>query len=386
MMTSGISKAHHHYINSPVLLLELEEHQRSTYNILSYIRLTDLQHRREMDDFATTQAEVDLFDDEFIPASEETVPIPVPTRPAREGHLSWHRNNKGYENGQAGNAYRPSDRQMATENVTAAMEPPTENPTDLRPRNKITEPREPVAVRGDRSGTGGVKKPKMTEEELTERMEKMKLISEQRAKQHDKQEADKAAQSKLEKLNQQKYAVELKATREQDMERAKNQQRKLRAQGGREWDSEKQESDIVDRGRGSSSQYSRGAHGGVPARRGLGSSRFADDAEANDDQGGYFQGRDNRGRGERRGGRGPRGGRGRGGRGGLTATSSPSVPPTDSTEAFPSLPTAALPSKTTNAPPTTEKIKEEAAKTSFIPESSEPVGAWAEEMATPTAE
>lgn len=393
--SGNISKLHQHIKSLPTnhpVFLELQEHKSKKYSIISYLKLVYLQHQQEMDDFATTQAEVDLFEDDFTPnPSADTStnitpsqpPISAPTRPAKDGHSSWHRNNKGYENGQTGNIYRPSDRQIATENAAAAMEPPTEPTTDVKPRNKVTEPREPAAVRGDRSGTGGIKKPKMTEEELTERMEKMKLISEQRAKQHDKQEADKAAQSKIEKLNQQKYAEELKATREQDMERAKNQQRKLRAQGGREWDSEKQDSDIVDRGRGNSSMYSRGAHGGVSAGRGLGNSRYADDHESAEDQGGYFQSRDNRGRGgngyERRGGRGPRGGRGRGGRGGVASTSS-SVPPTDSTEAFPSLP-AATPStsKSAKAPSTTETAK----KVLPIEEPSGPIGAWAEEMATP---
>ena len=48
-----------------------------------------------------------------------------------------------------------------------------------------------------------------------------------------------------------------------DSERAKNAIRKQKAMQGREWDSEKQDSDIVDKSRGSLSRYMRGANGGV---------------------------------------------------------------------------------------------------------------------------
>lgn len=48
-----------------------------------------------------------------------------------------------------------------------------------------------------------------------------------------------------------------------DSERAKNAIRKQKAMQGREWDSEKQDSDIVDKSRGSSSRYMKGANGGV---------------------------------------------------------------------------------------------------------------------------
>ena len=114
------------------------------------------------------------------------------------------------------------------------------------------------AVRGDRSATGGPAHKKLTEEELTEKLEKMKIINAQKAERFRLSEADSAAFAQKEKEMAQKRAAEQKATRHQDMERAKNRQRKLQAQGGREWDSEKVESDIVDgRGRGRSSEYVR---------------------------------------------------------------------------------------------------------------------------------
>ena len=48
-----------------------------------------------------------------------------------------------------------------------------------------------------------------------------------------------------------------------DSERAKNAIRKQKAMQGREWDSEKQDSDIVDKSRGASSRYMKSANGGI---------------------------------------------------------------------------------------------------------------------------
>lgn len=213
------------------------------------------------------------------------------------------------------------------------------------------------AVRGDRSATGGPAHKKLTEEELTAKLEKMKILNAQKAERFRLSEADSAAFAQKEKEMAQKRVEEQKATRHQDMERAKNRQRKLQAQGGREWDSEKVESDIVDgRGRGRSSEYVRGGHGGV-IRGGLAGSRYSSTTqdEANAGQGsrgrGGFEGR----------GRGNRGGRG--GRGDPAAA----IP---TAEDFPSLPKS---SKPTTPPPALD-IK--------APIDKGPAD-WAEEMATP---
>ena len=212
------------------------------------------------------------------------------------------------------------------------------------------------AVRGDRSATGGPAHKKLTEEELTEKLEKMKIINAQKAERFRLSEADSAAFAQKEKEMAQKRAAEQKATRHQDMERAKNRQRKLQAQGGREWDSEKVESDIVDgRGRGRSSEYVRGGHGGV-IRGGLAGSRYAaapqDEANA---------GQASRGRGGYE-------GRGRGSRGGRGGRAEPAATSTDD---FPSLPTPAKPPAV--SPPAVD-IKS--------PIDKGPAN-WADEMATP---
>jgi hypothetical protein len=199
----------------------------------------------------------------------------------------------------------------------------------------------------------------------------MAILNAQKAERHRLSEADQAAfqhrEKELAKERREKAVAEKRNERVMEMERAKNRERKMKAQGGREWDSEKVESDLVDgRGRGRSSEYVRGGHGGAIRGRGggLAGSRYAaaEDEEAPETQ-------SSRGRGafEIRG----RGGRGgRSGRGGKASNAVPS------TEDFPSLPTpakvAAPESSTETATPAAKKVKSP----------DKPAGDWAEEMAT----
>ena len=239
-----------------------------------------------------------------------------------------------------------------------AQNPPSDQP---QPPTQPQQPFRPTAVRGDRHLTGGPAHKKLTEAELSEKMEKMKILNAQKAERFRLSEEDSAAYARKEKEMAKKRVEEQKNARAMDMERAKNRQRKLAAQGGREWDSEKQESDIVDgRGRGRSSEYVRGGHGGV-IRGGLAGSRYAQEGDE------FEGGQSFRGRGgfEIRG-RGNRGGRG-GARGGKP---SPATVPTP--DDFPELPTPAKP-----PPTTTETVKSPIDK---------PAGDWAEEMATPVEE
>ncbi|CAG8953588.1 hypothetical protein HYFRA_00010047 [Hymenoscyphus fraxineus] len=237
--------------------------------------------------------------------------------------------------------------------------------TPSQPSNHIpTAPQQPLqtrtpAVRGDRSATGGPLHKKLTEEELTAKLEKMAIINAQKAERHRLQEADQAAYDRKEKEaakeRQEKSRMEQKNSRQMEMERAKNRQRKINAQGGREWDSEKVEEDIVDR-KGRSSEFVRGGFGGVIRGRG-GMSGNREGEEVFEDSG------NTRGRGgfEIRG----RGRGGRGGRGGKSGNSQ-TVP---SSEDFPSL------------PPSTSSAKVEG--TNKAPNVDQPAGAWADEMATP---
>merc|ERR1712093_404359 len=210
-------------------------------------------------------------------------------------------------------------------NTTQSDSPPphTSSNTPLATENSSSNNNTRThAVRGDRSATGGPAHKKLTEEELTEKMAKMAILNKQKAEKHRLTEADQAAfqhrEKELAKERREKAIAEKKNERVMEMERAKNRERKMKAQGGREWDSEKVESDIVDgRGKGRSSEFVRGGHGGVIRGGGLAGSRYSvDDGEEGQDtqnsrgRGGFeIRGRGRGGRGGRGGGGGGRGGR-----------------------------------------------------------------------------
>ncbi|KAH6714277.1 hypothetical protein BKA61DRAFT_607484 [Leptodontidium sp. MPI-SDFR-AT-0119] len=265
----------------------------------------------------------------------------------------------------------PSSTSATTQSDTA---PPPSN-TNTQPTADNTRTH---AVRGDRSATGGPAHKKLTEEELTEKMAKMAILNAQKAEKHRLTEADQAAfqhrEKELAKERREKAIAEKKNERVMEMERAKNRERKMKAQGGREWDSEKVESDIVDgRGRGRSSEFVRGGHGGVirGARGGLAASRYSVDDGAGAD---IQESQPSRGRGgfEIR-------GRGRGGRGGGRGGKAANANTVPSAEDFPSLPTPAKAPEALKKDVTSdEKVKS--------PTVEKPAGDWAEEMATPVEE
>jgi len=181
-----------------------------------------------------------------------------------------------------------------------------------------------LAVRGDRSATGGNARKKLTETELAEKMSRIQLKNADLEAAHARAQADAESFAKNE-AEAAKRRQEERRDRQQMMgEREKNRLRKLKAQEGREWDSEKVEETA---GRG----YGRGANGGVVGRqeeRGVGG-----DVQGWDDGREYIY-RENRGRG--RGGANVRGRGGRG-RGGADAGDRQSLPQKDD---FPELPAA----------------------------------------------
>lgn len=369
-----------------------------------------------MDEFAQSRGDDDLFADEFESVAEPSIVVEAEQEVAEPQHSSAEaagesstqgarefatanqaqrngRHDRGQGQGQGGRRGRggatskpttglgasryattpsepiptpPSDTtqpQPTSTTTTTALENAQDTATQSTKPIPATEPiinaRTP-AVRGDRSATGGPAHKKLTEEELTAKMERMAIVNAQKAERHRLSEADQAAfqhrEKELAKERKEKAVAEKRNERAMEMERAKNRERKMKAQGGREWDSEKVESDIVDgRGRGRSSEYVRGGHGGV-IRGGLGASKYsiADDSETPVPE--YAA----RGRG------GGRGGRGRGGARGGRAPST-AVP---TAEDFPSLP---KPIKAA-----TEKVTS--------PIGDKPAGDWAEEMATPVEE
>jgi len=397
-----------------------------------------------MDEFAQSREDDDLFADEFEPVTVPTVTLdetPTPSVPAAQpanvqsngGNLAQRNGRKegqerrqrggrggagGANNGLNSSRYAPkvepappqalapesTPAQPTTTSTSDPAIPPhsTVNPapapqndapntTEPTPSTAPTNTRTP-AVRGDRSATGGPAHKKLTEEELTLKLEKMAILNAQKAERHRLSEADQAAfqhrEKELAKERKEKAVAEKRNERVMEMERAKNRERKMKAQGGREWDSEKVESDIVDR-KGRSSEYVRGGHGGVIRGRGggLAGSRFA----AEGDEETPATNTPSRGRGtfEIR-------GRGRGGRGGRGGKASNTGVPT--AEDFPSLPTPKAPTLVkasdtyTNASSTPAKAIGPSAEVATRSEQDQvkspdkPAGDWAEEMATPIEE
>lgn len=189
--------------------------------------------------------------------------------------------------------------------TTEANEPPADAPTG--PSTPST-----ASVRGDRTLTGGSKRTRLTEAELSAKLASMRSKNAALATAHARAEADATAfeareavlkqqDAERKKLAAEKQKAERKDRQQMMGEREKNRQRKLNAQGGREWDLEKEDGfdgTGEERRRGAA----RGAYGGISAPR------SAPDAsrELFDD------GSDptaHRGRGRGRGPRGARGGR-----------------------------------------------------------------------------
>ncbi|KAL6238815.1 hypothetical protein BDW75DRAFT_200355 [Aspergillus navahoensis] len=342
-----------------------------------------------LDEFAQTRGADDLFDDEIIPVSAEVQqPIiePEPQPQAESQPETQHvvnekdadrdreasstpvysdgarsrggeRRARGRGRGGRGRGARDSGLGSGPRRPNWALNDPgdagVENAAKAHEgdeKEKAAETEEPgqedngaaeaprvPAVRGDRSATGGVKKPKLTEEELSRRIAAAREKSAKVAAAHARAEADQASFMEREKIAEQKRREERANRRVMDNERERNRLRKLEALNGREWDADKPEEQFSGRrGRG---QYRRGMHGGVS-----GYTRRAEesqgDGELDNNSQPHDHAHDYRGRG--RGGRG-RGSRGRGGHRG-DKPDAPSqhevAPPTPvmNNEEFPSLP------------------------------------------------
>ncbi|KAJ5776289.1 uncharacterized protein N7511_001300 [Penicillium nucicola] len=361
----------------------------------------------EMDEFAQTRGDDDLFDDEIIPVSApepqkqpdviapkpEPAPAPVPEpketseKPAAEkpiprgetpqrgrgGERGRGRRSrgKGGRGGKDSDSKKPegSQRRKASVPVTEAesqgdagaskSEKVTEGSNEQAVEVKEgdaesngAEAQRVPAVRGDRSATGGLRKPKLTEEELSKRIAAAKENAVKKAAAHARAEADQASFVEREQVAAKKRREELAHRRVMDNEREQNRQRKLKAQTGREWDSQKREEDYNPRGGGS--QFRRGMHGGVSgyARRDFDDGRAEETPDHADSQRGRGRGgRGGRGRGSPREPRGERPGKG------LSdskyATPSPAAPALDKSD-FPALPEG---TKKPETKPETTKIE-----------------------------
>jgi hypothetical protein len=171
----------------------------------------------------------------------------------------------------ADNNPRPVDQDnpSTTDTTPATAMIPSDETSEIQTQPTATVPlgpRLPAAVRGDRSGTGGLKKAKLTESELSERLAAIRLKNASLEAAHARAEADEQNYRERETQAQIDEREKLKKERQnrQQMigERERNAQRKLKAMGGREWDLEKTEQE-EDRG----GRARRGAHGGVVGER-----------------------------------------------------------------------------------------------------------------------
>ncbi|KAL4942606.1 hypothetical protein BDV06DRAFT_159564 [Aspergillus oleicola] len=278
-----------------------------------------------------------------VAASHETDTMPVPNASDAPRSRGGERRGRGRGRGGRGRGARDSvsrrsdgAKSKSDEGATETESREGEEQTGDTATTKSEEasagqddasaeaPRVP-AVRGDRSATGGVKKeianmtrvqPKLTEEELSQRIALARENAARKAAAHARAEADQASFEEREKVAEKKRREERANRRVMDNEREKNRLRKLEALNGREWDAEKPEEQFSNNNRGG--QYRRGMHGGVAGGytrqpKGLQDSRWADaspspdrdDSQSHEHVHGHGYGR---GRG-----RGGRGGRGRGG-------------------------------------------------------------------------
>lgn len=257
-----------------------------------------------MDEFAQTREPDNLFDDDFTPIPPSGVQNIESQNPS--GAQNIESQNRPVQHGHSVRSSAPKPSGASA----------NENP-DL---NTATRP--PSAVRGDRSATGGINKPKLTETELSARLAAAKLNNARREEAHRLAEADEASFQKREAQASQKRREEGAARRVMEGEREKNRLRKLGAQGGREWDEGKEEQDTNP---SRASQYRRGAHGGISRRGGRQQDVYDDYGREDQDpedigdshapRGGRSRGRggpSDRSRADNRGGRGGRGPRGRG--------------------------------------------------------------------------
>jgi hypothetical protein len=317
-----------------------------------------------------TRPSDDLFGDDFTPLEQPVVEqavveppteqIPVEQPAPRPAPQTVPQQNRGRGDGTRGRGRgrgRGGRKEPQGQHNQAQSEPKqteqvseeTQTPAQA-PDNAPTGPKKETiaSVRGDRRGTGGVRKPKLTETELAEKMAQIQIKNASLTAAHARAEADAASFAEREqqaKAQSAQRAKEERRDRQQMMgERERNRLRKLKALEGREWDMEKNEDDF--------------SKGGKYDKKG----GFAGDKEDYTDGREYLlrEGKERRG-----------GGAGSGARGGKPTQSAP-----PKKEDFPSLPTKS-----------SEADSKEVKDTSFFDNAATKGKSWADqvESTTPTA-
>ncbi|KAJ9631945.1 hypothetical protein H2203_000346 [Taxawa tesnikishii (nom. ined.)] len=232
-----------------------------------------------------TRASENLFDDDFTPIPEPVVEQPAPETPRAARGDKRERGTRGRGRGggegrrRRGGARAPAQARegagapsslLQSQHAPAPAQPQqpsqqAQNPTpaaqdnSLAPASSLLQSRhapptpgasKPAPVRGDRLSTGGLRKPKLTEAELAEKLNRMKLQNASLAAAHERAEADAASFHQREAEAAQKRQEERRDRQQMLGERERNRLRKLKATEGREWDAEKRDEDLVGRGGG----------------------------------------------------------------------------------------------------------------------------------------
>ncbi|KAI1625253.1 hypothetical protein EDD37DRAFT_381648 [Exophiala viscosa] len=193
-----------------------------------------------------------LSESRWATKPEKPQPAAVTSTPAVEETLSRENTQPEKSLEQADTAETPTPTDQA-ESPTGVPNAPT------GPANAAASAR-PPAVRGDRTATGGVRKAKLTEEELNAKLAAAKERSQSVAAAHARAEADAASFQERERIAQKKREKDRVERKVMDNEREKNRQRKMAVMGGREWDSHKNEEDFrpVQNGRGGGRKFQSG--------------------------------------------------------------------------------------------------------------------------------
>lgn len=205
-----------------------------------------------------TRTPDDLFGDEFTPVeqpiAEKPADVPTPVvqpvveQPSPQPVSQPSKNtNEGARGKGRGRGRGGRKDNQAQSNHTQAEQKSEEAQA---PDNAPTGPKKETiaSVRGDRRGTGGVRKPKLSETELAEKMAQIQIKNASLTAAHARAEADAASFAEREqqaKAKSEQRAKEERRDRQQMMgERERNRLRKLKALEGREWDMEKNEDDF----------------------------------------------------------------------------------------------------------------------------------------------
>ncbi|MCJ1324993.1 hypothetical protein MMC10_001655 [Thelotrema lepadinum] len=163
----------------------------------------------------------------------------------------------------SGPTLTPSDpAPAATVTTDLPTPPPADQPTTSPQPQQPQQPRPPPAVRGPRHATGGVQRPKLSEDELSARLEAIKLKNSKLEAAHALAEADAASFEAREQAAKTRRREEGIARKAMEGEREKNRLRKLGARERREWDEGKVEGHRMG-GEREERGARRGVYGGV---------------------------------------------------------------------------------------------------------------------------